>query len=48
MNIKDSKLFFLEEDCEKQFGSDKGKTIYSAKDGTSDGYAVTGRKSILT
>jgi len=29
MNIKDSKLFFLEEDCEKQFGSDKGKTIYS-------------------
>ena len=25
MNIKDSKLFFLEEDCERQFGSDKGK-----------------------
>ena len=29
MNIRNSKLFFLEEDCIKQFGADKGKIIYN-------------------
>ena len=29
MNLNDTKLFFLEEDCVNQFGSDKGKAVYS-------------------
>ena len=29
MNLKDTKLFFLEEGCIRQFGSEKGRTIYS-------------------
>ena len=33
MNIKNSKLFFLEEDCLQHFGPDKGKTIYSLASG---------------
>ena len=30
MNIKDTKLFFLEKDCKKQFGADKGKEIFQS------------------
>ncbi|MBQ3704724.1 MAG: L-2-amino-thiazoline-4-carboxylic acid hydrolase [Oscillospiraceae bacterium] len=29
MNLKETKLFFLEEDCINQFGSEKGRKIYS-------------------
>ena len=29
MNLNDTKLCFLEEDCVNQFGSDKGKAVYS-------------------
>ena len=30
MDIKDTKLFFLEEDCKKQFGEDKGEEIFQS------------------
>ena len=30
MDLKDTKLFFLEEDCKKQFGEDKGEEIFQS------------------